>query len=80
MNRIAGVVIAAVLMGTAMGARAAELSDQDRAELRQRAQEFNNQRSRDPDFQPGHGRAQPGDASVKPTARAGKSKRPKSAG
>lgn len=59
-------IIAIVLAGFAaasFSASAVELSDQERAELRQRAEEFQNQRARNPDFQPGEGRstAQPAD-------------------
>ena len=55
-------IITIVLAGFAAAslcASAAELTDQDRAELRQRAQEFQNERARNPEFQPGEGRAAP---------------------
>ena len=54
--RIHGGVIAMVLTLGTCCASAAELNDQDRTDLRQRAQELQNQRSRNPDFQPGEGR------------------------
>ena len=56
-------IVLASFAAASLCASAAELSDQERAELRQRAQEFQNQRARDPDFQPGEGRAtaQPAD-------------------
>ena len=79
MNRTIAVTIAAALSTFSIGAGSAELSDSDRAELRQRAQEFNNQRSRDPGFQPGQGRAQRDDEAKKPATRAGKSKRAETA-
>jgi hypothetical protein len=54
-------VIAAALMGAAStGAWSADnLGEKEGAELRQRAQEFHNERTRNPDFQPGEGRSAP---------------------
>jgi hypothetical protein len=40
-------------------ASAAELTNEDRAELRQRADELQAQRARNPDYQPGEGRLNP---------------------
>ena len=57
--RIIGIVLAAAFAAASTCALAAELNDQDAAELRQRAQELHNQRSSNPDFQPGQGRAAP---------------------
>jgi hypothetical protein len=76
MKRFASVLIAAAFASAAMFAQAAEqLSDQERTDLRQRVQEMQNQRSRNPDFQPGQGRVQPEYATAKPAKRAVKSKR-----
>ena len=75
MKRFASVLIAAVFASAAMYAHAAELSDQERTDLRQRAQEMQNQRSRYPDFQPGQGRVQPEYTTAKAEKRAVKSKR-----
>jgi len=68
------VLLAAGFAAASTGAWSAELSDQDRAELRQRAQEFHNQRARNPDFQPGQGRLAPEQAetSDRRSKRAGK--------
>ena len=73
--RIMGVVLAAVVAAAGTSAYA-QLSEQESAELRQRAPEFQNERSRNPDFQPGQGRsAAPADATAKPAARTGKSRK-----
>jgi hypothetical protein len=57
---IFGAIIAALLGATSAGAWSADnLGDNEGAELRQRAQEFHNERARDPDFQPGAGRSAP---------------------
>ena len=49
-------------------ASAAELAEQERSELRQRAEMFQSQRARNPDFQPGEGRVSPQRADVPPRA------------
>lgn len=59
MENIAGIVIAAALAAASWSAWSADLDDQERTELRQRAQEYQNQRARDPEFQPGVGRLNP---------------------
>ena len=59
MKTIIGSIIAA-LLGAPAGAWSAEnLGEKEGAELRQRAQEFHNERARNPDFQPGAGRSAP---------------------
>ncbi|HEX2827081.1 MAG TPA: hypothetical protein VHP37_12090 [Burkholderiales bacterium] len=50
-------VAALAAAGSAWGAD--NLGEQEAAELRQRAQEFQNLRERDPEFQPGEGRSAP---------------------
>ena len=65
MKRFASVLISAAFASVAMCAQAADMSGDDRSELRQRAQEFQNQRSRNPDFQPGQARMQPEQAAAK---------------
>ena len=75
MKRFASVLIAAAFASGAMYAHAADMSDQERTDLRQRAQEMQNQRSRNPGFQPGQGRVQPEYVTAKPAKRAAKSKR-----
>ena len=69
--RIVFVTIAAALLAAGPAWSADNLGDKEAAELRQRAQEFQNQRARDPDFQPGEGRsaAEPGHASAGPAKR-----------
>ena len=47
-------------------ASAAELTDPDRSELRQRAEAFQAERSRNPNFQPGEGRLSPQTADSPP--------------
>jgi hypothetical protein len=54
---IVRVMIVAGFTAVSLGAWSAELSDQDRTELRQRAQELQSQRARNPDFQPGEARS-----------------------
>ena len=60
------IVAALLAAGPAWGAD--NLGDQEAAELRQRAQEFQNERARNPDFQPGEGRSaqEPEHAGAKP--------------
>jgi hypothetical protein len=53
------VTLAAALVTAGSAWSADNLGEQEAAELRQRAQEFQNQRARDPDFQPGEGRSAP---------------------
>lgn len=67
MNRIISIALAAGFAAVSLCASAADLTDQDRSELRRRAQEFQNERSRNPNFQPGQGRvnAAPVAATVK---------------
>jgi hypothetical protein len=76
MNRTIAIALAAVFGAASLSASGAELTDQDRSELRQRAQEFQNERARNPDFQPGQGRInpEPADTGAKRSARATKAK------
>jgi hypothetical protein len=57
--KIIFVTIAAALLAAGSAWSADNLADKEAAELRQRAQEFQNERSRNPDFQPGEGRSAP---------------------
>lgn len=59
MKNITGIAIAAALAAAAWSASSADLSDQERTELRQRAEEYHNERARNPEFQPGAGRLNP---------------------
>jgi hypothetical protein len=58
-KRIAGVCVAALVAAVSLSARSADLSDQDRSELRDRAHEYQSQRARDPEFRPGAGSLNP---------------------
>jgi hypothetical protein len=63
--------IAAAWAAASAGAWSADnLAEKEGAELRQRAQEFQNERARNPDFQPGEGRSAP--AADHPTAKRSK--------
>jgi hypothetical protein len=65
-------IVAALCAAASAGAWSAEnLGEKEGAELRQRAQEFQNQRARNPDFQPGEGRsiAEAGQPAPKRSAR-----------
>jgi hypothetical protein len=66
-------LIAAAFASVAMCAQAADMSGDERSDLRQRAQEFQNQRARNPDFQPGERRMQPEYVTPKSDKRAAKS-------
>ena len=57
--KIIFVTIVAALLAAGSAWSADNLADPEAAELRQRAQEFQSQRARDPDFQPGEGRSAP---------------------
>jgi hypothetical protein len=71
-NRIA-LVLAAGFAAVSICASAADLTDHDRSELRQRAEAFHAERARNPEYQPGEGRLnrQP-DATPARSARASK--------
>ena len=75
MKTISRLFIAAIWAAASAGAWSADnLGEQEGAELRQRAQEFQNQRARNPDFQPGEGRSAPeADHPEKRSKRAAKS-------
>jgi hypothetical protein len=55
-NRLIAIVSIAVAAAFSTGASAGELSGDERSELRQRAEEFQSQRARNPEYQPGEGR------------------------
>jgi hypothetical protein len=55
--KIVCVTVVAALLAAGSAWSADNLGEKEGAELRQRAQEFQNQRERDPDFQPGAGRS-----------------------
>ena len=67
-------IIAVALGAASAGAWSADnLGEKEGAELRQRAQEFQNERARNPDFQPGEGRSAPeADRPAKRSKRAAK--------
>ena len=86
MKKIFGVIIAALLGAASAGAWSADnLGEKEGAELRQRAQEFQNERARNPEFQPGEGRSAPeaehattkrSKRAAKPEAKVAKTKEP----
>jgi hypothetical protein len=55
MKNLSSIVVAAIALGS-FGAAAADLTEHERAELRQRAQEYQSERTRDPNFEPGEAR------------------------
>lgn len=57
--KVISLTFAAALFAAGSAWSADNLGDKEGAELRQRAQEFQNERSRNPDFQPGEGRTAP---------------------
>jgi hypothetical protein len=58
------IAVALMSLFAAASVRAAELSNEDRTELRQRADELQAQRARNPEFQPGEGRLNPSAAAT----------------
>ena len=56
MKTLTALTFVSALVFAAAGASAADLTDSDRSELRQRAEELQAQRARNPEFQPGEGR------------------------
>ena len=59
MNKLLSTALVCMLTLGALAARAADDGTEERSELRQRAEELQAQRARNPDFQPGEGRLSP---------------------
>lgn len=72
MNTLLITALVSVMTLGSSAARAADSGTEERSELRQRAEELQAQRARNPDFQPGEGRLNPEQRAGAP-ARSGKS-------
>ncbi len=59
MKTLIGVTLVSILTLGSVGARSADMTGDERSELRQRADELQNQRARNPGFEPGQGRLEP---------------------
>lgn len=66
MNRLMTIAIASTLALGAISAGAADSAADERSELRQRAEAFQAERARNPDFQPGEGRLNAQRSDVQP--------------
>ena len=68
MNKLFSVALVSTLALGSLAARAADSAD-ERSELRQRAEAYQSERARNPDFQPGDGRLTPQQRAEKPPKR-----------
>ena len=72
MNKFFSVACVASLALACVCASAGEMSSEERSELKQRADAFQAERARNPDFQPGEGRLNRPSAELRPEATAKK--------